>query len=445
MNMLESFSRFRKARASIGELQTRETWSRGQIESFQLERLNRLWLNAAKNTAFHRELSRTFHLPREFESLEHFQAVYPILHKREVRNRKLDFLSDVARKGEWSRSGGSTGTPTSYFRSHESHQELLRGRYCAHAAWGLDIFDRWGFLWGHAASFPPNIGGFIERCKRPIHDLLRNRFRLSAYDLSPKNMRGNLDLIAKYRPAAIYAYSTAGYMLAREAKAIGFHCPSLKLMVLTAEPVLPQIVSECEAAFGVPAVAEYGSTETSTLAFELPDRKLRVREDNFFVETPCRQDGRYDIVVTVLNSEDFPFIRYAIGDVTDFPLRRPEIGFAYLGNVAGRLDDIIVTRSGKPLFAGWFESVLEQDESIRRFRVHQSRDGDLEVMLELDDPSVPPSTSRFTKIFSKAIGFKVCISFFEELPSTLSGKHCRVSSDLAKEKEMILPTYQPSK
>jgi phenylacetate-CoA ligase len=436
MSLLRYLPRFKAARRALAELEVRENWSREQIAAFQLERLNQLWGSATAHTAYFRQCAQTHGLPREFSSLSHFQSVCPILDKDLVRTRQRDFLSDVAAKGKWYHSGGSTGVPASYFRSHEAHREILHGRYQSHAKWGVDIFDKWAFLWGHAASFSPGLAGRIERVKRPLTDWLRNRLRVSAYNLSSESLREHLRRIGEFRPAAIYAYSTAAFLLAKEAKAIGFKCPSLKMLVLTAEPVLPYIVQECEEAFGVPALSEYGSAETSTLAFELPDRTLRVRDDIFFVETPQREDGRYDILITVLNSHSFPLIRYAIGDVSDAPIQRPEVGFAYLTNIAGRHQDLIFDKSGGAIFAGWFEDVLEHDNSIRRYQIHQSETGELAVSLELTSSQATLDQDRIIAMFSKRTGFDVEIEVLDKLPLSRAGKHRWITSDLAAAKNM---------
>ncbi len=428
MSLLKHLPRFKAARRSQAELEVRENWSREQIAAFQLQRLNQLWGNAIAHTSFFRECARTRGLPGEFSSLSHFQAVCPILNKDLVRTRQNDFFSDVAEKGAWYRSGGSTGFPASYFRSHEAHREILRGRYRGHAKWGVDLFDKWAFLWGHAASFSPGFAGRIERVKRHLADWLRNRLRVSAYDLSSEALREYLRRIGEFRPAAIYAYSTAAFLLAKEAKAIGFHCPSLKMLVLTAEPVLPRVVKECEEAFGVPALIEYGSAETNVLAFEWPDRTLRVRDDIFFVETPQREDGRYDILITVLNSHSFPLIRYAIGDVCDGPIQRPDFGFAYLSNISGRQHDVLYDKSGGAIVA-WFEDLLERNEEIRRYQIHQIETGELTVSLELTNALATADLDRIKEAMSNRIGFDVKVQVLDKLPLSRAGKHRGITSD----------------
>ena len=75
------------------------------------------------------------------------------------------------------------------------------------------------------------------------------------------------------------------------------------------------------------------------------------------METVPREDGRFDLVVTVLGNASFPLLRYAIGDVTDEPLGMPSTGFAILSNVAGRHDDLVISRTGRPVLANWLMDI----------------------------------------------------------------------------------------
>src|SRR5262249_54439403 len=141
--------------------------------------------------------------------------------------------------------------------------------------------------------------------------------------------------------AALYAYSSAAYLLALEAEAGGFRCDPLRLTVLSAQPAFPSLVEAVKRGLRAPVAVEHGASECGLIAAQGPDRAPRVREDLVLLETLPRDDGRYDIVVSVLNNPSFPLLRYAIGDVSDAPLAVPGRGFAGLHNVAGRDNDLL--------------------------------------------------------------------------------------------------------
>jgi phenylacetate-CoA ligase len=429
-NILKYLPRFRRAYAEMGELVARQQWTRTTIHAFQLQRLNLLWLHAIEHVPYYRTLLRTLDLPRQFSSLDHFSAVIPVLSKSRVQADRNLFLSDRRQSGKWYLTGGSTGTPTHIFRSHEAHQEMLRARYCFHVSWGVDIFDRWAYLWGHSASFAPGFQGLLDRTLQPVNDWLRNRRRFSAYRLGRSDLQKHLRKIAAFDPVVIYTYSTAGYLLAIEKNQCNLSFPSLKMLNLTAEPAFQNIIRTVEHAFSVPAVVEYGSVECGFLAGEAPDRTLRAREDNVILETIHREDGRYDILVTVLGNLSFPLLRYAIGDVTDQPLQIPDAGFAMLHKVCGRDNDLIFARSGEPLHSVWFDDVIEYCPAVRRYRVHQHADGKLTVVIERASPDALVNVNRLRARLTMQVGYPVEIDVVDRMVGTPAGKHRWIYSDM---------------
>jgi phosphoenolpyruvate phosphomutase len=432
MKLLRFLPRFRQAYRELATLEAREHWSRSDIDAWQLERLNVTWQHAIAHVPHYRRLTFEARLPERFDSLDEFRSTVPVLPKQAVRDQPDAILSEKAESGHWTRTGGSTGTPMNAYWATNAHLESLRCKYRFQAAWGLDIFDRTAYVWGHSASFKPGLAGRIARWRQPLEDLLRNRIRLSAYHLGQDSLREYLRRIASFQPAVLYGYSRALALLALEAVATGFRCDSLKLVIMTGEPAFPNLVETIERGLGVPAVAEYGSVECGFMAGEGPDRYLRVREDIVLMETLPREDGRHDIVVSVLNHPSFPLLRYAIGDVTDAPLQRGERGFARLQNVAGRNNDLIISRSGRYLHSARFDALFKYETKvIRRFRVRQHADGSLAVALELNDPKASLDNAGLERKLSELVeGYPVKIEVVETLPQTAAGKHRLVVSDL---------------
>src|SRR5262249_16828267 len=145
------------------------------------------------------------------------------------------FLSGRAGPGHWAWTSGSTGIPLKVYWGTEAAREALCCQYRHSAMWGVDIFDRVGFLWGDSSSLAPGVAGWLAHLRQPLLDWLRSRVRLSAYPLGPADLRRYLRRLAAVRPAALYGYSQAVELLARAAGE-GFRCPSLRLVRLTSEP-----------------------------------------------------------------------------------------------------------------------------------------------------------------------------------------------------------------
>jgi phenylacetate-CoA ligase len=359
----------------------------------------------------------------------------PILPKDTVRARPRDFLSAQATPGKWLQTSGSTGNPMRFFWGADAHREMLRGRYRFFAMWGHDIFDRMVFLWGLGHGSAPGWRGRFARCQQNVEDSLRNRLRLPAYKMGHEDLGRHLRRIAAFRPKSIYALSRAAYLLALEAEERKFRCDSLKFVTLTGEPAYPHMIQAIERAFGVPAIMEYGSTECGFVAGQWHDRTLRIREDMVLPETIPGSDGRYDIVLTVLTNPSFPLIRYAIEDNADAPLERPERGFAILGNIAGRNDDLVRTGCGGYLHPCRIDAFFEFEyfRYVRGYRVHQRADGSLTLTLELRDPSATAELPNLERRFRELVGGQpVTLEIVDSIPQTLSGKHRLVTSELGK-------------
>ncbi|MEL6108847.1 MAG: hypothetical protein AAFU85_22800 [Planctomycetota bacterium] len=431
MMLMRYLPRFQAARRSLPCLATRETWDRERISAFQLDRLNRVWESSIESVPYYRRLKSEHRLPRQFETLEHFSDVVPTLAKGVVRSAPQEFLSSGRRVGSWHLTGGSTGVPMAVYWESDAHREMLQCKYRYEQKFGVDFFDKKVFLWGHSASFAPGVKGWIKRRTQPTVDRLRNRLRRSAYQLGRKQLAEHLKAIAAFKPASIYGYSSAVHLLATEAERLGFELPSLRLVTMTAEPADASMRAFASASLKAPSGIEYGSVECGIMAFTDPDGRTRLREDVTYLETLPRDDGRYEIVVTVLNNHSFPLIRYRIEDLTDRPINRQCDGFARLGEIEGRNNDFLLTRSGKPLHAIVLKHLFEADPRIRRFQAKQASDGSLEILLESEHHGIIDAyeTSR-TRIANLLEGYSVRLSRTDQIQGNLAGKHRWIVSDL---------------
>ncbi len=434
--------RFREAYRQLDTLAERESWPRAEIESLQLRRLNELWQHASHHVPYYHQLRDDHDLPPQFSDLAEFRRRMPVLRKEELRSQNSAFLSSQAKRGRWYRTSGSTGIPLRAFRAREAHLETLRAKYRFYQMWGHGLFDPMVWLWSNDGG-GPGWTGRIATWRQDWADWARNRMRLQASELCPRYLREYLSRIARFRPTAIYGYSRATHLLAREALAAGFHCDSLKLVNVSGEAATGRMIDEIEQAFGVPAVMEYGCIEFGTVAVEWPDRSMRVREDMVLAETLARADGRYDLLLTTLNNSSFPLIRYEVGDVTDAPLTQPDSGFSVLPAVCGRTDDLLLSRGGHVIDATYVDELFEYDhfDAVRRYRVHQQTDGMLSVTLELSDPARPPDTARIRQQLEELVeGYPVQVRFVDSIEQTAAGKLRVVTSDLATPENLESPS-----
>lgn len=378
MKLSHLLPRFQDSDAGLKVLEQHENWTRNQIQSYQLQCINAAWRHANCHVPFCRALFADKRIPASFTSLEEYSELMPILSKETVRRNSHMLLSQRPKPGRWISTSGATGTPAQVYWENERYIDVTRSHVRFLDNWGIDLMDRTAVLWGQNDPMS-GFAGYLARLRRPVEDYLRNRLRLSAYHLDPKDLSNYLDRIEKYQPALLYGYSSAAYLLAVEALRRARRMWSLKAVVVTNEPLHPQMARTIEEAFNVPCVREYSATEAGMIAGDDDDRNCRVREDMVMVETIPADHGNYRIVVTVLNNQSFPLFRYDIGDLTDNKLQEPPIGFATIGRVMGHANDFVVAKTGRLVHPEGLSHVVKHSPEISRFHAHQSNRGDVTV------------------------------------------------------------------
>jgi phenylacetate-CoA ligase len=434
MTWLDAIPRFRIARQALSDLAQHEFWSRVEIESYQLERLNEVWASAYREVPYYRDLKRQHLLPEKFRSICEYVNTMPLLPKSIVRNNPHAFYSASASPGNWHRTGGSTGDPLKVYWSHHAHLEMLQAKYRMEQSFGVDFTDRKAMLWGHHSSFDPGWFGRIERWKQKVYDRTRRRLRLNAYRLGPHELNSHINGIQAFRPTSLYGYSSAVYTLARHALQTNQAMDSLQLCTLTAEPAPEFFIKTTEEALGCRATVEYGSVECGLIASGNPDRSLRIREDRVLCETIPEAGEQYGIVVTVLNNPSFPLLRYQIEDRTCQPIEKTEQGFSRLASVLGRNNDSLISRNGTWVHSMAIKHILEADPKIRRFRVFQRAHGDLDLIVEPFRISDSIDKDRICNLLSEMVdGYDVNLRFVETLEGNRAGKHRWIISEKSEQ------------
>ena len=137
-------------------------------------------------------------------------------------------------------------------------------------------------------------------------------------------------------------------------------------------------------------------------------------------------------MVTVLTNSAFPLLRYKVGDVTDAPLQKPLQGFAILTSVVGRQNDLLRSRSGRPIHPMGVKHTLEKYPNIQRFRAYQDASGQLRVLFESVDGNSRIDTHDAAQRLRELLeGYPVVIEQVATLPRTSAGKHRWVVSELS--------------
>ena len=340
-------------------------------------------------------------------------------------------LSEKRRPGKWHHTSGSTGVPLAIYRENHAELEMLACQPRLRALWGVDMSDK-VVLFRHRPPTSPSLSGLVHALSYAVKSFLLQRTRFAAYQLGKDDLRQDLRRIRDLRPVLIYGNASAIYLLALEAIETGVTLDSLRLVVMTMELVSDAMHDKVQEAFHTNVITEYGAEECYVIAYGDGRHLLRVREDQVLVETLPTEDNFHRVIISVLGNPSFPLLRYEIGDLTDKPIYQVDSGFSALGHVIGRSVDYLISGQGRPIRALPLIDFLEAYPSIRRIRAHQSSDGKVLVLLEVDSIASRIPVGAIQKRLVRFLeGQNVDVRLVEVLPKT-GHKHRWITSDITK-------------
>jgi phenylacetate-CoA ligase len=171
----------------------------------------------------------------------------------------------------------------------------------------------------------------------------------------------------------------------------------LRIMVIGAEPHTEENRRKIEQLFGCKAFNSYGLSEMNGpgVAFECElQTGLHVWEDAFLVEIvdpdtlePVEEGARGELVMTTLDREGMPLIRYRVRDLTAFIPGSCPCGRTHrrVARITGRSDDMFIIK-GCNVFPMQIEAVLMQFPEIGHdYRIIlETRNGLDDMLIEVE-------------------------------------------------------------
>jgi phenylacetate-coenzyme A ligase PaaK-like adenylate-forming protein len=302
-------------------------------------------------------------------------ARIPILEREEVREAGDRLLDSTIPKSRLRRdaTGGSSGTPTEIWLGpqelgwRESGIEHFMRRIA------LPRGSRTGLLWVHNLD-PLARDGFRER----VQDWINNSHWFDCVRISPTLLDEYHDELMSWRPACIIAYAGVAALLAERAAARGDGTPSYptRCFVTGAEKLHRHERELIERTFQRPVHERYGSRDVGLIGFQLdPARSLALSIDwaNVLVE-PEHDDAVASVIITKLNADGMPMIRYRIGDVARFPAGSTPGSPAFtVDEVTGRETDRLWMPDGRSVHGVGFPHLMK-DFPVADFQVLQRPD-----------------------------------------------------------------------
>ncbi|HEX2269271.1 MAG TPA: hypothetical protein VHH35_07050, partial [Pyrinomonadaceae bacterium] len=244
---------------------------------------------------------------------------------------------------------------------------------------GVPEGSRTALLWGHHLD-PKATDSFRDRYQA----FVSNVRWFDSLRLSPQTLEEYHQELERFRPACIIAYASplgylAEYILQRGYK------PSYptRCMITGAEKLWSRHRRLIEEAFGRPVHERYGSRDAGCLGVQL-DRAnpLEYTLDwPFTLVEPELPQEESPILVTKLQADGMPMIRYRIGDIGRFPKgSKPGHPAFTLSDVMGRVIDRIALPDGRWV-AGQEVPHLLKDYPVREFLFFQRQDRSVDLQI----------------------------------------------------------------
>jgi len=311
----------------------------------------------------------------------------PILEKDHLRKfyDNKDIGTGWSGTGQIRLSGGSTGKPVVVVADVRASAMSQAARVVCQGWYDIKMGDRQIRLWGR-----PLAGNQTrERWK----DRILNRIRLDSLSLEAGSIGKTVAVIRKFGAEYIYGYASLIRLLADrlDDKDISELFLNLKAVITTSETLPDYQQRLLERRFSCPVVDEYGCSEVDIISFQCPQGQHHIVADNALVEIKRfgeEPPGYGQVLVTDLNNQATPVIRYRLGDLA--PLDKPQCpcgrGWPCMGKTLGRAQGQYVRIPEKGLVHSQFivyiiEKLVAAGTPIESFRVIQDANFTLRLLL----------------------------------------------------------------
>ncbi|MGH7680499.1 MAG: phenylacetate--CoA ligase family protein [Candidatus Eiseniibacteriota bacterium] len=369
----------------LREMEKSQWWDATALARYRVERLRRFLEHAGARVPHYREIfqSRGFR-PDSIRGLEDL-AQLPLLTKADISANRTSFVTEGATHLIPNQTGGSTGEPLQFFVGLERVTSDVASRCRAMRWWGMEVGDTEIVLWASPIEMTR------QDRMRGLRDRILRSTLLAADKMSPEAMDRYLDTFERVRPVQIFSHGSALCELARHAEERGRSMSGLGVRVafLTSEQLYDHQREQIERVFGCKVANGYGARDSGFVAHECPEGSMHLNAEDIILEVvddrgapvPAGRPGV--IVVTNLASGDFPFLRYATGDVAvleDAPCRCGR-SLPVIREIHGRADDLLLGLDGTRVPGQAVVHLIRRLPSVKAFRVVQEAPDRIRILI----------------------------------------------------------------
>jgi phenylacetate-CoA ligase len=363
---------------------------------------------------------------------------FPILRKADIRRHREQLRSQIARDLVPFATGGSTGEPLIFDLAKRRVAARVACRQRVSRWWGVSVGDPEIALWGSPVELTRQ-----DRLKDLRDRVLRTRL-LPAFEMNEATMSKYLDILERRPCRQIFGYPSAIYLLCLHARkqSRDLRDRGIRAAFVTGEVLLPHQRELIEETLNCAVANGYGGRDSGFIAHECPAGGMHLMSDAAITEivdsegrpVPPGEPG--EIVATDLYSHEFPFLRYATGDIGVLSKRQCMCGRALplLESIEGRSNDLVVTPDGRVINSLALVYAVREVEGIEQFRICQKTVNSFHVQVVRNGNYSGGGEERIRRAWTHLMHAPVEVRF-EYLPGLVaerSGKFRHVVSELSR-------------
>lgn len=367
-----------------------ETLDRQGIEALQLERLQKTVKHCMNSPFYKKRFEENGLTPESIRSLEDLQKI-PFTTKQDLRDNYPFGLASVPleKAVRLHSSSGTTGNPTVILHTQKDLDEWANAvARCLHMV-GL----RPGDVFQNSSGYGMFTGGLGFQYGA-------ERLGMLTVPAAAGNTKRQLKFITDFGTTALHAipsYVTRLYEVMQEMGIDPRRDTKLRTLVIGAEPHSEEQRRRIEEMMGVKAYNSFGMSEMCGpgVAFECQEQNgLHIWEDYYIVEIidpetlqPVPEGEVGELVLTTINREAMPLLRYRTRDLTRILPGECPCGRHHkrLDRMKGRSDDMIILK-GVNIFPIQIETILMQfkELSSNYLITLETKDTNDEMMVEVE-------------------------------------------------------------
>jgi phenylacetate-CoA ligase len=391
-----------------------ETMSHDEIEALQLERLKKTVRHCMSSPFYKKRFEETGLSPEDIQTLDDIRKI-PFTTKQDLRDTYPFGIASVPLREcvRLHSSSGTTGNPTVILHTQKDLDE-----------WANQVARNLWMVGARPEDVFQNSSGYGMFTGGLGFQYGAEKVGMLTIPAAAGNTRRQIKFMTDFGTTVVHAipsYATRIYEVMQEEGIDPRRDTKLRILAIGAEPHSHEQRLRIEEMLGVKAYNSFGMSEMCGpgVAFECKEQNgMHIWEDYYLVEIinpetlePVPDGELGEMVLTTLNREAMPLLRYRTRDLTRFLPGECPCGRHHrrIDRMQGRSDDMIVLR-GVNIFPIQIEQVLMQFKELgNNYLVTLQTEGSNDFMtveVELSRESFTDDYSRL-QLLNKAIASRL--------------------------------------